>query len=129
MKSVAIGAGCVNNNIETVKIPDGWTLIADTITAVGKVDSRDISKTIRDKDGVEKTTDYISRGKVFCPVGISTTTVSISWAASLESIQIEPIGNWAGSIYLYEVWNSSFSIVNSALDDGTSVYWTCIVKE
>ena len=106
-----------------------------TISAGATVDGKDISKIIMKSDGIgnlsEQVETFIIYGSTLCThvtTGWTTTYIQLNNVNQIENVQITPIGNYYTVCYLYDIYISSFGIINKDNTYDIEVNYVAIVK-
>ncbi len=74
-----------------------------------------------------KQQEKIYRGEIYCAPS-STRFIVLQQASKIQNVQITQKGKNLTNCYLFQVFDSSFSIKNDNISEGTTVYWKVISK-
>jgi len=118
------------NVLQNVSVKDSFYVLKSDLSSYniridGNTDMDNVSVSqINFDDGTIMTSTSTFKnifGMIYCPVGISTTTINVN--KNINFVNLEPLGDFNNDIYLFEVNTSSFKVVNKNLTTGVSVYW------
>lgn len=93
------------------------------------VDGRNISKMICDVEGNGQTSWFFIVGSTVCPkvtTGTATTTYINLPVTNIKNVLVVPVGKHYDTTYLYEIYNTSFAIVNTDTVNDVTVNWLTV---
>lgn len=107
-------------------ITAGGNIDCSSVTVSGSVDNRDISKIIVSQSGTEQTDWIISVGTGTLISANTTKEVNLTNITEVKSVNLTH--NTTQQVYLYEVFNTSFTVRNLSLTDDSTAYWQVIAR-